>query len=39
VKIVAATTKIGGGNFTGAAAGGISTFSNIVLINTKMKGE
>jgi hypothetical protein len=29
--------KIGGGNFAGAAAGGISTFSNISIIITMMK--
>jgi hypothetical protein len=38
-KTEAASAKIGGGNSTGATAGGISTFSNVFLINTMIKGE
>ena len=38
-KTEAAAEKIGGGNSTGAAAGGISTFSNVFFINTMIKEE
>jgi hypothetical protein len=31
--------KIGGGNYTGAATGGISTFSNVSTIIIMMKRE
>jgi hypothetical protein len=31
--------KIGGGNSTGAAAGGVSTFSNVSTMITMMKRE
>jgi hypothetical protein len=35
----AAIEKIGGGNSAGAASGGISTFSNVFIIITMIKGE
>ena len=38
-KTEAAAAKIGGGNSAGAAARGISTFSNVFLIITMIKGE
>ena len=34
----AAAEKIGGGNSAEITAGGISTFSNVFLINTMIKG-
>jgi hypothetical protein len=39
MKTEAATVKIGGGNSAGAAAGVISTFSNVFLVNTMIEGE
>jgi hypothetical protein len=38
-KTDAPPAKIGGGNSAGAAAGGISTFSNVFHINTMFKGS
>ena len=38
-KMKAAAEKIGGGNSARAAAGGISTFSNVFIIITMIKGE
>ena len=38
-KIEAATATIGGENSVGIAAGGISTFSNVFIIITMIKGE
>jgi hypothetical protein len=38
-KTEVATTKIGGRNFTGVAARGITTFPNIFLSNSMMKRE
>jgi hypothetical protein len=38
-KTEAATEKIGGRNSAGATAEGISTFSNVFLIITMIKGE
>jgi hypothetical protein len=38
-KTEARTVKIGGGNSTGTAAGGISTFSNVFLIITMIKRD
>jgi hypothetical protein len=38
-KTKAATAKIGGGNSARITAGGISTFSNVFIIITMIKGE